>query len=162
MVSSFSSSTSRSGGSGSSDDILTPTQLIALVTGTLFTLIGVFGFFVTGFSGFAASSTGDMLFGFELNPLHNVVHLALGLAGLAMWRTHAMAHLYGLVLFAGYGATFVYGLFTVNSASAANFLSLNSADNGLHLVAAIIGLAAALMPATARHGTISRHRPSAV
>jgi hypothetical protein len=49
------------------------------------------------------------------------VHLAIGLAGT-----------YGWLLAAGCGLAFAYGLFAAGN-SDINFLSLNGADNGLHL-----------------------------
>lgn len=131
-------------------DSMTPSQMIALIVGAAFTLLGIVGFAVTGTDNFAAPNTGETLLGFQLNPLHNIVHLLIGLAGLAMWRRHDSAKAYGWLLFAGYGAVFIYGLFVVNSTSAANFLALNGPDMGLHLVAALLGLAAALMPADRR------------
>ena len=87
------------------------------------------------------------LLGFEINPLHNIVHLAIGLAGLAMWRQLDTARAYGWLLAAGYGLTFLYGLFAAGN-SDINFLSLNGADNVLHLLSAAAGLATALWPAT--------------
>ena len=62
-----------------------PSQLLALAIGVIYTLVGVGGFAVTGFDEFA-SVTGETLLGFEINPLHNLVQLVIGLAGLAMWR----------------------------------------------------------------------------
>ena len=58
-----------------------PSQLLALAIGVVYTLIGILGFLVTGFENFA-SETDKTLLGFEINPLHNLVHLAIGLAGL--------------------------------------------------------------------------------
>jgi len=79
-----------------------------LAIGAVYTLVGILGFLVTGLEDFAAE-TDKTLLGFELNPLHNIVHLAIGLAGLALWRRLDSARLYGWLLAAGYGATFVYG-----------------------------------------------------
>ena len=115
-----------------------PSQLLALVIGAVYTLVGVTGFFVAGLDNFAS--------GFEINPLHNLVHLAIGLAGLAMWRRLDTAKTYGWLLAAGYGLAFLYGLFAAGN-SDINFLSLNGADNGLHLVSAVAGVAIALWPA---------------
>ena len=111
---------------------------------------------ITGFENFA-SETDKTLLGFEINPLHNVVHLAIGLAGLALWRRLDTARAYGWLLAAGYGAAFLYGLFAAGN-SDINFLSINGADNGLHLVSAIAGVAIALWPArrTARSGLADR------
>src|SRR5215207_11061620 len=122
-----------------------PAQLLALVIGAVYTLVGVAGFFVTGFENFAAE-TDKTLAGFEINPLHNIVHLAIGLAGLALWRRLDTARTYGWLLAAGYGLAFLYGLFAAGN-SDINFLSLNGADNGLHLVSAVAGVAIALWPA---------------
>jgi uncharacterized membrane protein YuzA (DUF378 family) len=122
-----------------------PSQLLALVIGAVYTLVGIAGFLVTGFQNFAAE-TDKTLLGFEINPLHNIVHLIIGLAGLALWRQLDTARVYGWVLAAGYGLAFVYGLFAAGN-NDINFLSLNGADNGLHLVSAVAGLAIALWPA---------------
>lgn len=117
-------------------------QKAALAIGAVYTLVGIVGFLVTGFDDFAGK-TGETLLGFELNPLHNIVHLVIGLAGLAMWRRRDTARTYGWMLFAGYGVTFFYGL-AVAGKEEGNFLSINMADNGLHLVSALAGLAIAL------------------
>ena len=122
-----------------------PSQLLALAIGAVYTLIGILGFFITGFDNFAAE-TDKTLLGFEINPLHNIVHLAIGLAGLALWRRLDTARTYGWLLAAGYGLAFLYGLFAAGN-SDINFLSLNGADNGLHLVSAVAGVAIALWPA---------------
>jgi Domain of unknown function (DUF4383) len=122
-----------------------PSQLLALAVGAVYTLVGVLGFLVTGLDDFA-TETDKTLLGFELNPLHNIVHLAIGLAGLALWWRLDSARLYGWLLAAGYGLAFVYGLFAAGNDDI-NFLSINGADNGLHLVSSIAGLAVALWPA---------------
>jgi hypothetical protein len=133
-----------------------PSQLLALAIGAIYTLVGLLGFLVTGFENFAAE-TDKTLLGFEINPLHNLVHLAIGLAGLALWRRLDTAKTYGWLLAAGYGLAFLYGLVAAGN-SDINFLSLNGADNGLHLVSAVAGLAIALWPAqrTARRGLADR------
>ena len=133
-----------------------PAQLLALAIGAIYTLIGVLGFFVTGFDNFA-SETNETLLGFEINPLHNIVHQVIGLAGLALWRRLDTARTYGWLLAAGYGLAFIYGLFAAGN-SDINFLSINGADNVLHLVSALAGLAIALWPAdrTARANTTDR------
>jgi hypothetical protein len=124
-----------------------PAQWLALAVGAVYTLIGIAGFAVTGFDGFAAPE-GDLLLGvFEVNPLHNLVHLAIGLAGLALWNRLDRARIYGWLLAIGYGAVFIYGLFVAGTDDPANFLALNAPDNWLHVVSALVGLAIALWPA---------------
>jgi ABC-type transport system involved in multi-copper enzyme maturation permease subunit len=133
-----------------------PAQLLALAIGVVYTLVGIAGFFVTGFDNFAAE-TDKTLLGFEVNPLHNIVHLAIGLAGLALWRRLDTARTYGWLLAAGYGLAFLYGLVAAGNRDI-NFLSLNGADNILHLVSALAGVAIALWPAerTARANITDR------
>jgi hypothetical protein len=123
-------------------------RTIALVVGIVYAVIGVIGFFVTGFGDFA-SHTNRTLLGFELNPLHNLVHLAIGVAGIVMSRTLRTARTFGWVLAGVFGVVFLYGLVAVGNPSI-NFLSLNWADNWLHLITALIGLLIALLPTTVR------------
>jgi uncharacterized membrane protein YuzA (DUF378 family) len=59
---------------------------LALAIGVVYLLIGLLGFFVTGFENFA-SETNETLLGFEINPLHNIVHVLIGAAGIALART---------------------------------------------------------------------------
>lgn len=132
-----------------------PAQWLTLMIGAAYTLVGIAGFFLTGVSGFA-EPTGELLLGFEVNPLHNIVHLIIGIAGLALWRTLDQARLYGWLLVAGYGLTFIYGLFVADTDQAANFLALNTADNWLHIVSVVAGLAIALWPTRETAGTESR------
>ena len=131
-------------------------QLLSLVIGAIYLLVGIVGFFVTGFDDFFGHDTNETILGFEVNPFHNIVHILIGAAGLALARTLAGARTYGWLLAVGYGATFVYGLFAVGQTW--DFLSLNWADNWLHLVSALAGLAIALGPVRSAVG----HRTSRV
>lgn len=125
-------------------------QKATLAFGAIYTPVGLAGFAITGFDDFFAK-TDEKLLIFEINGFHNVVHILIGVAGLLMWRRPATARLFGWLLFVGYGATFVYGLFVANQADG-NFLSLNTADNGLHLASALAGLGIALV--TSRRGNV--------
>ena len=128
-------------------------ELLALAFGAVYTVIGIIGFFITGFENFF-EHTGETLLGFEINGMHNVVHLVIGVAGLALARTLAGARTYGWLLAVGYGAAFVYGLIAIGEDW--DFLSLNAADNVLHIVTAIVGLVIALGPVRAGVATRSR------
>ena len=128
-------------------------EILALAFGAIYTLIGIIGFFITGFENFF-EHTDKTLLGFEINGMHNVVHILIGVAGLVLGRTLAGARTYGWVLAVGYGAAFVYGLLAIDKDW--DFLSLNWADNILHLATALVGLVIALMPV--RHAVDSRTR----
>ena len=118
-------------------------QTIALAFGAIYLLVGIVGFFITGFDNFF-EHTGKTLVGFEINGMHNVVHILIGVVGLVLSRTLAGARTYGWLLAAGYGAAFLYGIFAVGQDW--DFLNLNWADNILHLATAVVGLVIALMP----------------
>ncbi|QXG77755.1 DUF4383 domain-containing protein [Modestobacter sp. L9-4] len=125
-------------------------QQLSLAFGVIYTLIGVIGFFITGFGDFFGNMNGssmthdDTLLGFMINPAHNVVHILIGLAGIALSRTLKSARTYGLLLLVGYGAAFVYGVIAVGKDW--DFLNLNWADNILHIVTAIVGAVIAFGP----------------
>src|SRR3712207_2957062 len=55
----------------------TPAQMFALVFGVVYLLVGLVGFAATGFDNFATFSEDSLLI-FNVNPLHNLVHLAIG------------------------------------------------------------------------------------
>jgi hypothetical protein len=119
-------------------------QILALVFGAVYLLVGIVGFFVTGFDNFADNSQHEMLLFFMINPLHNVVHIVIGLAGLLLARTLAGARTYGWLLAVGYAAAFVYGLIAVGESW--DVLNINPADNVLHILTAVVGLVIALAP----------------
>ncbi|MBN1094345.1 DUF4383 domain-containing protein [Blastococcus sp. TML/M2B] len=130
---------------------LTWPQILGLAFGAVYLLIGVIGFFITGFDNFFGNENGadvhhmdENLLGFMINPMHNVVHILIGAVGLALSRTLAGARTYGWLLAIGYGAAFIYGLFAVGEDW--DFLNLNAADNVLHLLTALVGLVIALGP----------------
>ena len=133
-----------SGNTGTGRGAMTWPQLLGLAFGAIYLLVGIVGFFVTGFGDFFAHDTNQTLLGFEINGMHNVVHIVVGVAGLLLGRTLAGARTYGWLLAIGYGAAFVYGLIAINKPW--DFLSINAADNVLHLLTAIVGLAIALGP----------------
>jgi hypothetical protein len=120
-------------------------QTLALVFGAVYLVVGIIGFFWTGFDNFAGNSQHEMLIGlFMINPLHNIAHILVGVLGLALARTLAGARTYGWVLAVLYAALFVYGLIAVGESW--DFLNINAADNVLHIATAVVGLVIALGP----------------
>ncbi len=97
------------------------------ILGIVLTLVGIAGFFVSG-----------NLLGFQVDTVHNVVHLLSGVV--ALWaastsQSYAKMYLivfgiiYGLVTVLGYMSGGVLGLFDVNTA-----------DNYLHAAIAVVSL----------------------
>lgn len=120
-------------------------QWLALAIGAVYLLVGLAGFLVTGVDGFTEHDHEQTLLGFAVNPLHNIVHILIGALGLTMWRRPDSARTFGWILFVVYGLTFVYGLVVANDEDA-NLLNINGADNVLHILSALAGLAIALWP----------------
>jgi hypothetical protein len=120
-------------------------QWLALATSIVFIGVGVAGFLITGFSDFAGHDTMKELLIFEVNPLHNIVHLALGIVGLAMFTRLRGALTYGIVVAVAYGGAFLYGLVALGKDW--DVLSLNAQDNWLHLGLAVLGAAIAAVAA---------------
>jgi len=119
-----------------------PVQTAAAVVGAVFLLVGIFGF-IPGITssydqmGFAGHESGAMLLGlFRVSVLHNLVHLAFGVAGVALARTVPGARNYLIWGGAVYAVLWLYGL-VIPHDGPANFVPVNTADNWLHLVLAI-------------------------
>ena len=120
----------------------TPAQLYALLFGATLLLAGVLGFLVDSSFNFGEGIGGDELVVFEVNGTHNLVHIASGLAGLALAGTAAGARAFAL----GFGA--VYLLVTIigfiDGSDVLGLIPVNTADNFLHLAIALTGIAAGL------------------
>jgi hypothetical protein len=122
---------------------------VAAVFGAVYTLVGLAGFFVAeNFIG----QEGDSLLGFQVNHLHNIVHLLIGVALLAASRTTRSARAANMAI----GATYVVlGLVgPLLTGTDANIFALNSADHFLHLASgALLVAVAALADKHARNRT---------
>lgn len=118
-----------------------PNRLLATVFGAVYVLVGLLGFAITGFSGFAETE-GETLIVFDVNPLHNIVHLAIGGLLLAASRTVASAKAANTTVGAVYLLVGILGLFLLGSEL--NIIALNGADNVLHFASALVLLGAGL------------------
>ena len=119
-------------------------QLLALAFGAIYLLVGIVGFFVTGFDHFADNSQHEMLLVLHDQPAAQHRPHPDRRRRSAARRTLAGARTYGWLLAGGYGAAFVYGLLAVGESW--DFLNINAADNVLHIATALVGLVIALMP----------------
>jgi hypothetical protein len=113
-------------------------QSAAILVGAVFLVLGILGFTpgVTAhldslrFSGIRSGAT---LFGlFQISVLQNFVHVAMGVAGLLLARSYALARAYLLVGGLVFLGLWVWGLL-LDPISAANVLPMNNADDWLHL-----------------------------
>lgn len=118
-------------------------RIAGWIAGILFLAVGVLGFTVSGGHAVAGTEGGKLLGVFEVNVLHNLVHLAVGavlvLAAMAGERAARAAN---TLIGAVYLAVGVLGLFLLNTE--ANILALNGSDNALHLIAGALLLVVGL------------------
>ena len=120
-----------------------PNRLVASIFGAVYIVVGLLGFLVTGGVGFIATEGGLLLGIFEVNPLHNIVHVAVG-AVLLIGGLSSVAAAKGINIAVGavYFLLGVVGFFLVGTA--ANILALNTFDHFLHLASAIVLLGVGL------------------
>jgi len=107
-------------------------QIVGWVAGAVFLVVGLLGFTVSGGHDMAGMHGGELVGIFQVNVLHNVVHLLVGaalIAGAMAGRKAARTvnTLIGVV----YLVVGALGLFILDSS--ANILALNGYDNWLHL-----------------------------
>lgn len=118
-------------------------QTVTLLVGVVFLVVGVLGF-VPGITthygdlSFAGHDSGAKLLGvFQISVLHNLVHVAFGVVGIALAKAPDTSRLY-LV-----GGGIVYlALWVLGLANGASWIPANTADNWLHfgLGVGMIGL----------------------
>ena len=88
--------------------IRSPAQRYALVIGLSLTAAGIVGFFYSG--AFGSPGKVDDVFGvLGVNGWHNLVHLATGLVGLALWRSYGGARTYAIGLGVVYTGVAIWG-----------------------------------------------------
>lgn len=137
-------------------------RTIATAVAAVFVLVGILGFIpgiTTNYDdmSFAGSDSEAELLGlFQVSILHNLVHLAFGLVGLALARTLDGARTFliggGLI----YLVLWIYGL-VIDKDGDANFIPVNTADNWLHF---ILGVAMVLLGFVTTRDRASRTTPT--
>jgi hypothetical protein len=115
-------------------------QKAAIVATVIFLLIGILGF-IPGIAG--KDSMGmPLLFGlFMVGTVHNIIHLASGVLALASATNERWARLYFQVFGVIYAVVTVAGFVVGSGDSIFGLFHVNTADNFLHLVLAVAGLA---------------------
>ena len=134
------SATADRGGAGQTR---TPAQIYSLVFGATLLLAGIVGFFVNSDFEVGTDIQGDDLILFEVNAWHNLVHIASGIAGLALAARAATARLFALGFGSVYLVVTIWG-FIAEDNILFGLAPVNAADNLLHLAIALAGIAAGL------------------
>jgi arginine exporter protein ArgO len=141
-------------------DSMSAVQKATIAVAAVFVVIGVLGFIpgvTTNYDQldwFGPESEALLLGVFQVSILHNLVHLGFGVLGVAAARAMSSSRMFLIGGGALYAVLWLYGL-VVDKDSEANFVPLNTADDWLHLVLAVvmIGLGLTL---TERRGELRR------
>ena len=131
-------------------DRYTPAQLYSLAFGATLLLVGILGFIAEASFNAGSDVNGSNFILFEVNGWHNLVHIASGLLGLALWRSVSGARSYALGFGAVYLIVTLWGFIDGNDVL--GLIPVNAADNVLHLLISVLGIGAGLASrdATAR------------
>jgi hypothetical protein len=115
----------------------TPAQRFAGLFGTVYLLVAIAGFALTGFTDFAGHHSHTLLI-FAVNPLHNTIHLALAILWLVSAPRHSAARVANLVIGVVLGLVTVLGFF--GGMGMLGMSGLADPDNFLHLITATLAL----------------------
>ena len=135
------------GGNGRTDRTdrrRTPAQWYCLLAGLSLLLAGILGFFAD-----ASFDTGDGIQGdellsiFEVNGIHNLVHVASGLVLLAASAKRASAKTVAIAFGLVYGLVALIGI--LDGSDVLGLIPVNSADNVLHVALAALGVVTGLI-----------------
>jgi hypothetical protein len=140
MAHAISASSSRT---ATRDHARTPAQLYCLLAGLALLLAGVLGFISDSSFDTGSNVQGDTFLGFEVNAIHNLIHVASGLVLLAASPKRASAKAVALGFGLVYGVVAVIGL--IDGSDVLGLIPVNSADNVLHIVLAALGIITGLM-----------------
>jgi hypothetical protein len=116
--------------------------LYATLIGGVLVIAGIIGFFYN--SDFTSNkAVHDDVFGIlSVNGWHNVVHIATGALGLL--AAGYAARTYALGLGAVYIVVAIWGFIIGSGDSILSIVPVNTADNFLHLILGVLGIAAGL------------------
>jgi uncharacterized protein DUF4383 len=121
-----------------------PASLYAGLIGAVLLLAGVAGFFYS--ASFGAPGEVDAVIGvLDVNAWHNIVHILSGVVGLLAFRAGLEAsRTYSLAFGLIYLVVAIWGFLLGNHESILGFLPVNTEDNILHLILAVLGIGAYL------------------
>jgi hypothetical protein len=137
-------------------DSRTPAQLYSLLFGLTLLAVGILGFIADSSFDTGSNVQGSDFIIFEVNGWHNLVHIASGVAGIALSRRVDSARLFALAFGAVYLLVTIWGF--VDGNDVLGLIPVDTADNVLHLAIAALGIGAGLAssPTTrTRRGTAS-------
>jgi hypothetical protein len=139
MASGAQAAGSRGTTSDRTDRRRTPAQWYCLLAGLSLLLAGILGFIVdSSFDTGDGIQGGELLSIFEVNGIHNLIHLASGLVLLAASPKRASAKAVAIGFGLVYGIVTIIGL--IDGEDVLGLIPVNSADNILHIALSALGL----------------------
>lgn len=119
-------------------------QVYALLAGAALTMLGIIGFFYN--SDFTSNvHERDSIFGiFAVNGWHNLLHTAAGSLGLTAASSYASARTYAIAAGLALVAVAVWGFMVGDGHSILSIVPVNTADDVMHLLIGITGIAAGM------------------
>ncbi|HOE72098.1 MAG TPA: DUF4383 domain-containing protein [Deltaproteobacteria bacterium] len=123
------------------------TRYFALILGIFYAIVGVLGFFppllqslpLDAPNVFVDFLKGSLLGIFPSNILHNLVHLVVGIWGIAAYRSPASSRIFAKSIAVIFGVLFVMGIIPVLRTTF-GLIPLYGANVVLHLVTALLGV----------------------
>jgi hypothetical protein len=121
----------------------TPGQWYCQLAGLALLLAGAFGFISDSSFNTGDRIQGDLFLGFEVNAIHNLIHVASGLVLIAASPRRASARVAALGFGLVYGLVAIIGL--IDGADVLGLIPINPADNLLHIPLAALGIITGLI-----------------
>ena len=118
-----------------------PARLYATLVGGTLVIAGIIGFFYS--ASFGSPGSVDKVFGLlGVNGWHNLFHIVSGALGLLLAASFARQYAFGLGVV--YIVLTIWGFIIGSGDSILGFIPVNTADDFLHLILGILGIAAGL------------------
>jgi len=123
-------------------------QKYCLLVGLALLVGGILGFIADATFDTGDNLNGDSFLGLEVNGYHNVVHLVSGIVLLAAANSRPTAKVTAIAFGVAYGIITLIGL--IDGQDVLDLIPVNGADNVLHIVLSLTGIAAGLASATTK------------
>jgi hypothetical protein len=120
-----------------------PAEWYCLVAGAALLLVGILGFIADASFDTGDGVNGGSFLGFEVNAIHNLVHVASGLVLLIAARRRDTARAVAIAFGLTYGLVAIIGLIDGNDVL--TLIPVNAADNVLHVLLSVLGIIAGLV-----------------
>lgn len=121
-------------------------QRVGPIIGAVYVTIGIVGFIVTGFDNFLRNTPEELL-GFSINPMHNLVHLAIGAFLILMTTGFSTPVAEGAVMGVGlfYVTAFVIGTIAPDNLTILSMTGAYDLENLNHIVNGVLLLTTGLI-----------------